>query len=98
MTYYSITSLYEDSVTHTLMRCLLTHFVKVFFCTLSRSSEEKEIKERKRGRLITFKKNKKTKNKYSMEGAASTIVLTHTHTHTQTHTHTRPDPELRGSK
>lgn len=29
-----------NPVTFTLMRCLLTHFVKVFFCTLSRSSEE----------------------------------------------------------
>lgn len=27
-------------VSHTLMRCLLTHLVKVFFCTLSRSSKE----------------------------------------------------------
>lgn len=27
-------------VSRTLMRCLLTHLVKVFFCTLSRSSKE----------------------------------------------------------
>ncbi len=27
------------------MRCLLIHFVKVFFCTLSRSSVKREIEE-----------------------------------------------------
>lgn len=32
-------------VSRTLMRCLLTHLVKVFFCTLSRSSKEHREKK-----------------------------------------------------
>lgn len=35
-----------NPLTHTLMRCLLTHFVNVFFCTRSRSSER--IKRQRR--------------------------------------------------
>lgn len=37
-----------ELLTLTLMRCLLTHFVKVFFCTLSRSSEGDKNKRERR--------------------------------------------------
>lgn len=55
----------QDSVsyeiTQTLMRCLLTHFVKVFFCTLSRSSEErrerKKVSDNPKSRMDTQTKS-----------------------------------------